>query len=446
MMGMKKATIAYSPANQTWYLLTKTKSGQTRNRFIYWGANRMPLKLRLTRPPLYFYPKPLTINAFIHIEKGKPLLGPLVGILTVRGEHGSFIGSKPNFIDVIKTGRYKGGIVFVFTPENVNWLTEEVKGYLYHPQLKKWLSCQFPLPNVVYNRIPLRSFERKSEVRACLQSLEKHPKITLFNPCFFDKEELFRLLKDESEAAAYLPRTQPLDDKERLSEMIHEHRNVYLKPTRGKAGKGIFKACYDDAHGRYVLFFHQGLKTKRLWTTSFQRLWSGFQKLKIDSPYIIQQAIDLAQVEGCPFDIRTLIQKNKYGKWGVTGIGVRVAGTNRITTHVPQGGRIEDPDQVLPQVFTREQTEKIKTEVKHLALLVATELEQHYHHLGEMSLDIGVDSQGQLWLFEANAKPMKFDEPHIRRKSLENLIEYAQYLTFKTYRKGVSTNETAQAN
>ncbi|EGL82571.1 hypothetical protein CathTA2_1933 [Caldalkalibacillus thermarum TA2.A1] len=443
---MKKVTIAYSPADQEWYLLAQPKRGQTVNRHIYWGANRLPLKLSIARKPPLLPCKPLTMNAYIRLKKRKPLLGPVVGILTVQGNDGSFTGSKPNFIELMRTGQYKGGIVFVFTPESVNWLTEEVRGQLYHPQLKKWFSCQFPLPNVVYNRIPLRSFESKSEVQICLELLSKHPRISLFNPCFFDKNELFRLLKEGAETARYLPRTELLEDSNLLSEMIAQHQEVYLKPTSAKAGKGIFKAGYDQDKGRYTLLFHQGLKTKRVSTPSIERLWKGFQKLKFPSPYIIQQAVDLAQIDGCPFDLRTLIQKNKYGTWEITGIGIRVAGRKRITTHVPQGGRIEDPAQVLPQVFTPEKAEEIVSQVKQLALEVAQELEGHYHHLGEMSLDIGVDSQGQLWLFEANAKPMKFDEPHIRRKSLENLIEYAQYLTFKTYRKGVSTNETAQAN
>ncbi|GMA61469.1 hypothetical protein GCM10025859_19090 [Alicyclobacillus fastidiosus] len=43
--------------------------------------------------------------------------------------------------------------------------------------------------------------------------------------------------------------------------------------------------------------------------------------------------------------------------------------------------------------------------------------------LGEMSMDIGIDPQGHPWFFEANSKPMKFDEPEIRQKSLQGVID-----------------------
>jgi hypothetical protein len=48
--------------------------------------------------------------------------------------------------------------------------------------------------------------------------------------------------------------------------------------------------------------------------------------------------------------------------------------------------------------------------------------------LGEMSLDLGVDTAGQMWFFEANSRPMKFDEPDIRKKSLERIVQYSQFL------------------
>jgi hypothetical protein len=45
-----------------------------------------------------------------------------------------------------------------------------------------------------------------------------------------------------------------------------------------------------------------------------------------------------------------------------------------------------------------------------------------------MSMDLGVDTTGKLWFFEANSKPMKFDEPHIREKSLRRLVRFWKYL------------------
>lgn len=48
--------------------------------------------------------------------------------------------------------------------------------------------------------------------------------------------------------------------------------------------------------------------------------------------------------------------------------------------------------------------------------------------LGEMSMDLGVDEEGGLWFFEANSRPMKFDEPAIRKLSLERIFQYSHHL------------------
>ena len=161
--------------------------------------------------------------------------------------------------------------------------------------------------------------------------------------------------------------------------------------------------------------------------------------------YLVQKAIPLALHQQTPFDLRILVQKNRRGHWEVAGMGIRVAGRNRITTHVPQGGRIEQVDKILGHLFPGN-VEEIKEQVEQLALLTAHVLEEHYRRLGEFSLDMGLDQDGRLWLFEANAKPMKFDEEDIRQRSLFNLIDYAQYLTFHSHLEGDERDDLAQVN
>src|SRR5690606_8511114 len=140
--------------------------------------------------------------------------------------------------------------------------------------------------------------------------------------------------------------------------------------------------------------------------------------------YIVQQAIPLLTYNGRPFDVRVLVQKDIRGTWKVSGIGIRVAGVGGITTHVPQGGKIVSVKQALYPHFGKNGTQNIVGNIQDTALKVANTIEQHFEHLGEMSMDIGITEQGQLWFFEANAKPMKFDEPNIRSTSLRRIIEY----------------------
>jgi hypothetical protein len=140
--------------------------------------------------------------------------------------------------------------------------------------------------------------------------------------------------------------------------------------------------------------------------------------------------VKLSSFKGRPFDMRVLVQKNRRGVWQVSGIGARMAGETSITTHVPRGGSIDNPAKLLRGIYGRARTVRILRSAKRMALTIAKQIEKSCgHNLGEMSMDLGVDRRGKLWFFEANSKPMKFDEPHIRKRSLKRMFDYVQYLS-----------------
>lgn len=145
--------------------------------------------------------------------------------------------------------------------------------------------------------------------------------------------------------------------------------------------------------------------------------------------YIVQQGIELVSTNRRPYDLRVLVQKNQKGQWDISGVGARVAGSSSITTHVPRGGSIEDPVKLLEASFGPEGSKRILVRAKNTALLIARQIERGSGYLlGEMSMDLGIDQQGGVWFFEANSKPMKFDEPHIRKRSLERIFQYSHFL------------------
>src|SRR5690606_12014136 len=108
-------------------------------------------------------------------------------------------------------------------------------------------------------------------------------------------------------------------------------------------------------------------------------------------PYLIQQAIPLATYQDHPFDIRMLLQKDENGSWQVTGYGVRVAGKEAISTHVPMGGRIAQFNEVISTNFA-EDAKEIAQRLEQTGLEIANWLEQKQGHLlGEMSIDLGIE-------------------------------------------------------
>ncbi|MBO8171897.1 MAG: YheC/YheD family protein [Bacillaceae bacterium] len=352
--------------------------------------------------------------------------GPLMGILTVRGNR-SFRGNRNNYKDLVQTGKKKGTLVYVIPSEDIDWNRNQTRGYVYDDRRKQWISLQMPLPDVIYNRIPYRQFEHRNDIQKTLERLKTLPQLSLFNPGFFNKWELYRTLSHSPETASFLPETAVLSSRQVLKDFAGKYPLIYIKPVSGKAGKGIMR-LHRNRQGYHLQYQSQGDTITRTFS-QLDGAWKAIHALTRNESYIIQQGIPLLKHRGSPFDVRVLVQKNGKGKWTVAGIGIRVAGQNGITTHVPRGGSIANPRHVLALCFGKDQTGTLLKEIEKKALRLVHYLDLMKGPLGEASMDLGIDRNRNIWFFEANAKPMKFDEPDIRRRSLHNLIAYCKHLS-----------------
>lgn len=350
--------------------------------------------------------------------------GPLVGILTTSGTRG-FKGNRSNYIDLIKMGIKTGVLIYVFTAESLDKHNKTVDGYFYLPTKKTWLKKKMPLPDVVYNRISSRKEENKVKTKEAINFLGKE-NIPYFNHYFFDKATLNNWMSKTREFGRFVPETKSLS-LDNLKKMLNTYQMLYLKPIYGKAGIGFIKIERKDK--KYLLTYQNSKMTQRKTIYNLNSLWKNIISLIASKNYIIQRGIQLNEYHGYPFDIRILVQKNGEGTWKVSGIGARVAGAKSITTHVPRGGYIETPIKVFNYSFGK-YAKDWEEAISKLSIAIAKHIEKRSEkNLGEISLDLGIDKENNLWFFEANSKPMKFDEPNIRYTSLLRLTQYFRYLT-----------------
>lgn len=386
------------------------------------GRTKKAVRLSTTPPPAQWVRTKIKLKP----QQKSFKIGPTIGILTVKGKNTSFLGNRKNFSDIIQTAQKKGGLVYVMTPEAIDWNSHSVRGYLFQEQPRKWLQATLPLPDVVYNRVPYRKHENEPMVRKTLDRLSHSPQLHLYNKHFFDKWDLFKTLQTVREVKPYLPETKTLTDFNDLKAVSDLYPVLYLKPIRGRAGKGIIKI---EKTAKSVTVYYpsaHGVRKRRY--SSLRKGWPKIASFVSRQAYIIQRAVPLARYQNRTFDVRVLIQRNGSGQWQVTGTGIRVAGKNSITTHVPRGGFIASPEKVFRAAFPTLSSEHIMQRIKKAALHITEGLSQKNPELGELSMDMGIDPRGDLWFFEANAKPMKFDEPLIRKQSLYRIVEYAHYL------------------
>lgn len=365
---------------------------------------------------------------FLHNKESNPRLA----ILTVKDSNRVFRGNLHNFLDLIQTGERLGVDVYVVTTKDFNLSGNEIYGFRYNSQNKKWSRELVPAPQVVYNRIPYRKMEMKPEVQQTIQACNRSSSVHLFNPSFFNKWTLFSWLNGAKDSKPYMPDTKQLSSADDMSSLLRKHAVLYLKPVKGKAGKGIMRIdriTTKSAQTQYRLSRQVDKQMTYSVHNSTSELWNEWNRHRGSNEYIVQQGIALARYKQRAYDLRALIQKTSKGEWSVSGVGARVAGKASITTHVPRGGSIDDPFKLLSQGFGPKEAKSILKRVETAAVTLATQIEKSSgNQLGEMSMDIGVDVGGHIWFFEANSKPMKFDEPKIRKKSLERIIRYSLYL------------------
>ncbi|MCA0755349.1 YheC/YheD family protein [Paenibacillus sp. N4] len=363
---------------------------------------------------------------FRELREGKTVLA----ILTIEDDAQQFRGNRSNFIDLIRTGQSMGFIVYVLAVKNLVFSKRSLKGFVYNMETETWQQRLMPFPNIIYNRIPLREDEILPAVKQKIAACHRHPSVKLFNPFFFNKWDLFEWLRLSKTTKPFIPSTRKLINIAGLHRMMRKHSYLYLKPESGKAGKGIMTIkMHTEKQLPYRLIIQENKKSATYNCSTIGKLWSRIQQQSGGEAYIAQQGIQLASYNERRFDLRVLVQKNQRGQWDITGVGARIAGASSITTHVPRGGMIDDPEKLLAHSFNEERARKLLIKAKNTAVLIAKQIERASGHLlGEMSMDLGIDSDGNMWFFEANSKPMKFDEPHIRQKSLERIFHYGAYL------------------
>jgi len=360
-------------------------------------------------------------------------IGPLVGILTTdTGHRHQFSKFFKHFLS--PEANYPV-YYFVFTPDQVNWQNKTVNGNFYsstNGRQKQWNSYTVPLPDVIYNRVPNRTTEKKESIQFFKRQYKKLGGI-LFNPGFFSKWEMHQMISNDPRIQQYIPETYAAPSVIILQKMLEKYPFVYLKPTEGSLGLGIYKVAKQK--NQYIVTYRNGkeniVKSYRSLAALYHFIFKRNQK-KINK-YLIQQGIDLIKFQGRPVDFRIQLHKNGFNEWNTIAIGAKAAGKGSVTTHIRTGGNLIDTDQFLKQTLGPK-AYSIDEFVKDASIKIATVTEEKVGSpIGELGLDIGIDEQHRVWLFEVNSKPGRsiFKTPSLKKadqKSIFSILEYAMYL------------------
>ncbi|OZM58128.1 hypothetical protein CIB95_00680 [Lottiidibacillus patelloidae] len=379
---------------------------------IYWDKKKKRWTHLKTDRKLYWGKEEKKIASIANIESDlsfpvivkKNKIGPLVGILATYHEKKQFTGNIKLFLTLQKQLASKGGILFIFTLRGVR--KSYITGYIFNLRTSKWVKSTFPLPDIVYNRLCKRE-EESSPLFQELTSLLKNKEIPFFNPHFFNKQKVLSHLQKDPVIRRHIPHTIPFSNRQHLQYLYYKFSKVYIKPVEGSKGKGIFTLTFSKT---CITLQTQNSSHKFFSVTS---CWQAVEKLLKNKKYIAQEAIKLNTHYNNKYDLRIHAHRSKT-LWKITGIGVRVANTNKITTHVPQGGKIA----TIAELDTELQYDQVNTITNRVGHM----LEEQFGLLGEFSMDVGISNTGHYYIFEVNSKPMLFDEPEIELDRTRKLV------------------------
>lgn len=375
-------------------------------------------------------------NVLILSNDNKVLqLGPLIGIMTSGGYRTQTepFGRRSSFIkEHLRVGN-KRAFYYAFSPRDINWVQETVLAH-FIDERGNWVRKTVPLPDVVYNRLPSRRGEKSSYINSIKQRFTKK-NIPIFNWSFFEKWDVYYLLQGDTEAFKHVPESYIDPSPAQIKEMLEKHSFIYLKPTGGSLGKGIFRLTYHKKKGYFARFRGNG-KNVLLRYAKF----SSLMRMISNRPgrlknYVAQQGIRLVELDQCPIDFRFHLNKNAHNNWVVSGIGAKQAARGNITTHVRTGGKLMTPESALNRIFGESKAQEVLRRMKRVSIKLAESIERYYPHLiGELGFDLGIDQSGNIWMFEANSKPGRsiFKHPALKeqgRASLIHVFEYCLYLS-----------------
>lgn len=352
-------------------------------------------------------------------------LGPIIGIVTLfRPTKKGLVGSQiPTYIEVMRRVREAGGFAFMFRPAAITRGARRLRGWT--RIRRRWVPCRMPTPDVVYNRVQSRPAERRMRSRGLLRRLQNAGAI-VFNPHYLNKWTVHRQLVQDPEVRPFLPETRRYRSSQDAAVLLNRYGRIFLKPSGGSLGLGAVQVVRGKGG---TLSYRMNTMSGRSTRGSLRTIRQLSRVLPPRRDYLVQRGIRLARVSGRAYDVRALVQKDADGAWHFTGAAARIAGRGRITTHVPRGGSRRPLKQVLLETFGAERIQEITDKLHEACLKAAQGLERATGRMfGELSLDVGIDRDGEVWILEMNAKPFRFDETHLRLRAQQRLVRFASSL------------------
>ncbi|MFK2824592.1 YheC/YheD family protein [Bacillus sp. B190/17] len=309
---------------------------------------------------------------------------------------------------------------FYFTPGTVNLETQRIVGKVY--ENGHWIDKEFPYPDVIFNVSSPVSDKARHIFR------ELSGKIPFTSHSVGNKLVVHERIKNGKDFEPFLIPTCDLTNERNWWEMIEQYSKIIIKPASGHQGAGI--AFIQQERKNQYRINNQG----KVSVTDKNGLVHFINSKIQEEVYLVQPFISCQIKTGHVYDFRLHVQKNGEGKWAITSIYPRIGKLGTITSNMGSGGYTAFLDHFLQAEFD-EDWYNIKRELEWFALNFPIHFESLYgeDYFDELGIDVGIDENRKLWIFEVNWRPGPPVLFYLELDVVKNTIDYARYLAKKTH-------------
>jgi hypothetical protein len=371
---------------------------------------------------LLYLPKDIKFQ--VKINNNIIQFGPIIGLLFKKSKN------KLNKIRLTQYLKYAldysktNGILCVFASESINFEKSTVEGFYYNPESNKWISATLPIPDSI--------FRRTSLPQNIFNKLSNTTKNKVFNSYFFNKWEFWKTGLKDNVIKNHIPYTEIINSPEGVIKQLEKYNFLYLKPINGTFSKGIVRLEKED--DKYLIKTNSHIKP--LVFNSNNELINYLLKLVSNKTYLAQQGVNVIKLTDGYTSLRVIMQKNKHLKWQCTGIIARIGESRGISSNYNSWGyglTLEDFLSKSHQLSEYEIAEK-RREVINICTSICNMIEKTWGNYGDVGIDIGIDKDLNVWIFEVNKThmhyiPLKINDYKMYNKVKTTPIEYAVALS-----------------
>ncbi|UJF32253.1 YheC/YheD family protein [Paenibacillus hexagrammi] len=281
---------------------------------------------------------------------------------------------------------------YYFHPKNVKMEQQMIIGRVFEDGV--WVKKPCPLPDVVYDRFKRRGI---IEYEVLYDSLSDIPFTHELEGGSLSKERVYDWLSQHPLLADTVIPYMSVEDAPFMLEFTDKHGKIVIKPAVGSHGKSII--IIQKREQDYELFDQQFLHY--LSRIEFE----AFLQMFCNQGYVAQRHVDSSSSEGFPFHLRTHMMRDGDGNWAVVFIQpfISLSSARQVTNHQGTLRLASKWEWFLSSQYGEALHMEMDRKLKAYALKAADYLSECLgKQCHEIALDIGVDSDRSLWLFEAN--------------------------------------------